>query len=147
MSGDLLTGLKSSNQSSKNCSFVNIVRCLGFRRGRFFLNHEQRQNEETDSGLLRCCGSVSAIRQTPFSYHSQHIAGAKCTCPSSHQAQSPGADSRAGRMVQGKEAVPSPRRRMGAPQLLTQLDPQSTGAGPGSTFQTCSKSKLPSDSL
>lgn len=50
-------------------------------------------------------------------------------------------------MAQGKEAVPGPRRRTGAPQLLTQLDPQSTGAGPGSTFQTCSKLKLPSDSL
>ena len=94
------------------------------------LNHEQRQNQETDSGLLRCYGSVSAIRQIPFSYHSQHISGAKCTCPPSNQAQSPGADSRAGRMAQGKESVPGPRRWMGAPRLLTQLDPPSTGAGP-----------------
>lgn len=58
-----------------------------------------------------------------------------------------GVDSGEGQIAQQKAAVPGLRRPPGAPRVLTQLDPQSGGAGPGSTFQTFSKSKLPTDSL
>lgn len=53
MSGDLLTGLKSSNQSSKNCCFVNIVRCWDLDVDfpppiHKTLNHVKRPNKETE---------------------------------------------------------------------------------------------------